>query len=302
MRPLKLPNAHFLWAGFAGPQLLLTVDDKHLTCSTRVWDLSQDANPIKLSQKEAEMAWLLFRRGGEQFLRTRGLWPDGVSRPEVAKFDAIPATFSKSGEQPWKPFAFAPDGATLLYRQVGYLAGAYRTNFRIHTPAGNKHMLYKAKGMTDGGLFDTRAAFSPDGQLVAMSSGTNLVAVWDVAKRRELLQLEQSDDVNTLAFVSNENLAVAAGRSVSLWNVEGQSLSKFRKFRKSADALAVSPDRKLFAAGSRDGLVRVWDTVTGRELKEYAWNVGSIQALSFSPDSATAAAAGISAVVVWDVD
>ena len=100
-----------------------------------------------------------------------------------------------------------------------------------------------------------------------------------------------------------EDQLIRAGRSVRVWNVnEGRSISKFRAFRKFADALAVSPDRKLFAAGSRDGVVRVWDSASGREVKEYEWGVGGVQELAFSPDGSTAAAAGISAVVVWDLD
>ncbi len=298
MRLLKLPNGHFTRVAYAGVQSLVTIDTQTRPYSTRLWDLSRDAEPTELTSAQANLARILFKPGGERFLRVQGVWTDGESLPSIAKAHMVEGHLIIKGSPELQAFAFAPNGAAILYREAGLIEGFYQTHFHLRDPDGGIHKLYQAAGM-----FTTSAAFSPSGRLVAMSSGTKLVAVWDVAECREIVRLEQSDGVNSLVFVSDEHLVVAAGRSVRLWNVnDGRSLSKFRAFRKFADALAVSHDLRLFVAGSRDGVVRVWDTTSGREVKEYAWGVGSIQCLAVSPDGATAAAAGISAVAVWDLD
>jgi WD40 repeat protein len=297
MRLLKVPNGRFRRVAYTGPHSLLTIDTQGNQWVARLWNLAQDSEPVELSREQEDLARFLFKPGGTRFLRTQGAWPEGEPLPVLDRAERIEQTLVVDGKPQWVSFAFGPDGATILFRQAGLIDNDYRTHFHLKTPDGAVHDLYRAWGM-----FTPSAAFSPDGRFAAMSSGTKVVAVWDVAQRREVHQFEHGDRVNAVTFVSNEQLVVAAGRSVRLWNgLDGNSVRKFRAFRKYADALAVSPDLKLFAAGSRDGVVRVWDAASGREVKEYEWGVGEVKEIAFSPDGATAAAAGAAAVAIWDV-
>jgi WD40 repeat protein len=297
MRLLKIRGAQFKRVAYTGPQSLLTVDTGRGTFPIRLWNLAQDAPPTELSPQQRDFTWTVFRPGGADFLRAQGAWPESEPIPLVEHAPRIKALLATEG-RPGQPCAFGPDGATVLFSYTGFTDGAYRTRFHVKLPDGTVHDLYRARS-----LLTTTAAISPSSRLAAMTNGMRDVAVWDVTAPRELFVLEQSDTVGAVAFASDQRLVVAAGRSVRLWDVaDGRSLSKFRAFRKFADALAVSPDRKLFAAGSRDGLVRIWDTASGREVKAYEWGIGEVRELAFSPDGATAAAAGVSAVAVWDLD
>jgi WD40 repeat protein len=139
-------------------------------------------------------------------------------------------------------------------------------------------------------------------ELIAMSGGDRLAVVWSVAENRVIAELKQSEGVNHLAFAACGRLAVAASRTVRLWDAAtGELLHKFRSFRKFVRALAVSPNGRLIAAAG-GGVVCVWDAASGAEVANYDWGAGEIKSLAFSPDGATAAAAGEKAVVVWDVD
>ncbi|HJZ54589.1 MAG TPA: WD40 repeat domain-containing protein, partial [Gemmataceae bacterium] len=75
-------------------------------------------------------------------------------------------------------------------------------------------------------------------------------------------------------------------------------------------AVAFSPDSKLVVGGGHDGynskdgvyFARLWDVATGKELRHFPCGKGSVRALAFAPDGATAAGGGDDARLrIWDV-
>jgi WD40 repeat protein len=72
--------------------------------------------------------------------------------------------------------------------------------------------------------------------------------------------------------------------------------------RASGHEVVFHPAKTLLAFNAGAGEVAFWNVSTQHELKRYAWGIGSITALAFSPDGFRCAAAGNSKVVVWDVD
>jgi WD40 repeat protein len=238
----------------------------------------------------------LFKPGASRFLRRQGLWPETEELPPAFSADPnwLPPVLSPV---PHCEAFFHGDGVTAAFCQT-VPDGYYHSRFHLRDAAGRLHEL-----LLTPGVFGFSGDFSPDGSLVALSNGLKVVWVWNLAGPREQGQLTQGDGVTALAFISNDSLAVAAGRTVRVWDVPGRrEAMKFPAFRKYAEALVVSPDRRLFVAGSRDGSVCVWDATTGRERTHCDWGVGRVSALAFSPDGQTAAAAGATGIAVWDID
>src|SRR5262249_23775808 len=57
-----------------------------------------------------------------------------------------------------------------------------------------------------------------------------------------------------------------------------------------------SVDGKLLASGSREGTTKLWDTATGKEVRQFPGSAGT-----FSPDGRYWISCGDSRLVIWDV-
>jgi WD40 repeat protein len=66
-------------------------------------------------------------------------------------------------------------------------------------------------------------------------------------------------------------------------------------------AVAFGPNGKLLASGGNDGMVRLWDTATGRSLARLPVPGAGVRAVAFAPDGkAVAAADNDGTVLLWD--
>jgi WD40 repeat protein len=70
----------------------------------------------------------------------------------------------------------------------------------------------------------------------------------------------------------------------------------------SSPVAALSPGGQVLATSDLDGVVRLWSTTTGRELRELAGLSGEVSSLEFSPSGNLLLAAGAGGVaIVWDI-
>jgi WD40 repeat protein len=164
-------------------------------------------------------------------------------------------------------------------------------------------------------------AFSPDGKTLA-SGGQGAaghaptIFLWNVMTGEEIRRLKLPlydaarragryvGPIVALAFARERNiLASAQENSVLLWDVgTGEQLRRFAP-REQLAAVAMSPDGKLLATGSRESTVRLWELSTGKELRKLDGHRGQVATLAFTADSHTLASAGDDqAVRLWDVE
>src|SRR5262249_32954793 len=70
-----------------------------------------------------------------------------------------------------------------------------------------------------------------------------------------------------------------------------------------ANAVAFSPDGKWVASGSGIGVIRIWETGTGKELRHFgSGDQGKVNAVAFSPDGTLLASANSDkSVRLWEV-
>jgi WD40 repeat protein len=157
-------------------------------------------------------------------------------------------------------------------------------------------------------------ALSPDGRVIAASTGGHSVKINDLASGSDLMTIAPARgfQVHSLAFNpdgrvlaiammetkpgldmtssnKNFNFGEVFTFTVKLWDVSNQSagareLQTLTGHKGNVMTIAFSPDGRTIATGSLDATVKLWDVATGRELKTLAGHTLVVNAIDFSPD------------------
>jgi WD40 repeat protein len=206
-----------------------------------------------------------------------------------------------------------------------------RRGIHFYRPDGQCQRSYSIRAVSGEGRYSDLAA-SPDGQTLAAGDprkegGILLLRIeqmHEYEQDEKPIILPHTDKVWRVCFSPDgQFLASAAGRSAWLWDLsevlaggsdwvpsdmaEPAGTSRypvrFPAFRTFIDWLTFHPRGHLFAAGSRDGEVRLYETASRKEVMRLALGLGEIRGLAFNPDGMTAVAAGTGKrLAVWDVD
>lgn len=182
-------------------------------------------------------------------------------------------------------------------------------------------------------------AFSKDGKFLATGAGDGDVTLWDAATLKQIYQLRGhrlfvtalvfSADGETLVTADSDDCsirfwAIATGNpQATFWFAIDES-RRLRRYLIPAEkpeerapvnysfdepieylyGVAISPDGKLLAAGTRLNRVRLFDVSTGKESTVEKPHKDAVISVAFSPDGkilATGAGGDDKTVCLWDV-
>lgn len=165
----------------------------------------------------------------------------------------------------------------------------------------------------------SRAAFSPNGQLLATLDSANpaTISIWDIRRGKKLQTMEGGGTfawyVRPLAFSPNSKLlAFPRDTGILVWDIEaGKELYRLDPDTKTPQgAIVFSADGKLLAAASNPqarvtksvNAIHLWDMATGKQVGMLKGHEARIMALSVSPKDNILAWAGRDGIVrFWDL-
>ena len=204
--------------------------------------------------------------------------------------------------------AFSPDGRTLA---SGYEDGT----IALWDIASGRQLLGPAVQQREEII---SATFSPDGHtLASVARGyagghtTFTIRLWDATGGRgmrsppPIFALDSNSPYPDVAFSHDgQTLAFTDGKKVDLWDLTRGLLPRSLGHN-GVFFVAFSPDGRTLASGADDNTIKLWSVDEGGELRNFAADFQSYNAIlrssyssfsliAFSPDSGTLLAAGLS--------
>jgi WD40 repeat protein/serine/threonine protein kinase/class 3 adenylate cyclase len=128
-------------------------------------------------------------------------------------------------------------------------------------------------------------AFSPDGHLLAAISFTATLYLWNMPSGAEVFHKQaQTGEGTAVAFSPDGTTIATAGlNGATPWSTSGTKLQTMSGGGR-AESVAFSPDGRSLATGGEDGVARIWDVTTGRQIVILSGHSDTVNGVAFSPD------------------
>ncbi|MDP2854738.1 MAG: caspase family protein, partial [Smithellaceae bacterium] len=147
-------------------------------------------------------------------------------------------------------------------------------------------------------------AYSPDGKY-AVAGGRDVVTLYDMEALREVRTVPLKTFVKAVAISpAARYLAAGGSMDVKLWDAETGADIRTMRHGSFVYSLDFSPDGKYLLSGAQiysdQNTLKLWETATGREMRNFGQYKKSVYAAKFSPDGKMLLTGG-DELILWTV-
>ena len=187
---------------------------------------------------------------------------------------------------------YSPDGTLLATAGLEGLVKVWDAD------SGKEIVSFQDRGNSVYGV-----AFSHDGKRLVSGGTDKTVKIWDLKAGKVILALTGHRlPIRGIAIHPSRNqLASYSDEEVKVWDLDKGKIQF--DYQLEATGIAFSPDGSRLAAGSRGGMVKIWDAAGGAELKKWTGHTNQVFALVFSKDGQHLFTAGHDRIVkMWGTE
>ncbi|EDR10615.1 WD-40 repeat-containing protein [Laccaria bicolor S238N-H82] len=235
----------------------------------RIWEIKTGRRLLKL-------------KGHTEWVRSVAFSPNGNAIVSGSRDYSVRVWNAETGHQDMmfqghmgqvKSVTFSPDGRKIV-------SGAWDNCIKIWD-AKTGQQLKDLQGHT--GPINS-VAFSPNGKQILSGAGDNSVCVWDVKTGDQLAELQgHAGPVQSVAFSHDGNSIVSGSYdcSVWVWDIKFSSSQRLQGHTSPVRSVIFLSDDQILS-GFENGLMKVWDANTGKELRRLQDTNFGVLSVAFS--------------------
>lgn len=183
---------------------------------------------------------------------------------------------------------FSRDGRDLLVRDVSRSREVRRFPY-----------LRRTRGEIDE-TWESHIVFSPDSKLLAAGDTPASLCLWSLETGQAYRRFPHQDAGHGIAFTPDGKQLITGGMHFRYWDiVKGQEVRRFPK-QSEVRAVAFGPKGETLVTAD-DATVRLWETSTGRPLRQYLGHRADVFEVAIDPDGKFLASGDVEGtLILWD--
>ncbi|MEG3844275.1 WD40 repeat domain-containing protein [Microcoleus sp. herbarium14] len=167
--------------------------------------------------------------------------------------------------------AISPDGNTLV-------SGSADKNIKVWNLKTGQ-LIHTLIDLSWYSSWVTAVAITPDGKTIVSGSTTKTIKIWDLntGNLKETLQDPKELSSVLSLCISHDGKVIACGSTnhkITLWNLDGGKLIRSIEGHSAwIQSLSITSDNTTLISGSRDGVVKFWQSKSGEESSNQSGSV-----------------------------